>query len=142
MSRSISSVPILVVLLVGVLACGESAGPNSTNGVVGSYVATTFTLDQGGPLIDLLSAGSSLTLTLTSAGSTTGTLFVPASVAGGADFLADMSGTYQVVGEYGHLSAECGHICPRCNVVDRWDHTDHHIHVGRDDLSCLDKTMT
>lgn len=98
MSRSISSVPILVVLLVGVLACGESAGPNSTNGVVGSYVATTFTLDQGGPLIDLLSAGSSLTLTLTSAGSTTGTLFVPASVAGGADFLADMSGTYQVVG--------------------------------------------
>ncbi len=98
MTRSLHGPAILLVCLTVMVACGDSTDPDPTNGIVGSYVATTFTLDQGGPLIDLLSAGSSLTLTLTGGGTTTGTLFVPASVAGGTDFQADMAGAYQVVG--------------------------------------------
>jgi hypothetical protein len=62
--------------------------------VAGQYTATTFTVVESGNTIDVLAAGGSLTITLTTSGTTTGQLIVPASVTGGSPLVASMDGTY------------------------------------------------
>ena len=74
------------------VGCSDPVTPES---LAGTYVATTFAL-SGGATEDVLAAGGSLNITFKADGTTTGSLFVPASTfdSGGTDLTADMAGTF------------------------------------------------
>ena len=80
-----------ISLLVG---CSDPVTPET---VAGTYVATTFTL-SGAVTEDVLEAGGSLTITFDAGGTTSGSLFLPAtsSASEGVDFTADMAGTFDL----------------------------------------------
>ena len=76
------------------IASGCADDPNvPPAGVPGSYHATTFTLASGGPAVNLLAVGASMTMTLTPDHATTGRLVVPAAVAGGTAVDESLTGT-------------------------------------------------
>lgn len=86
---------------VSLLACGGDDGPvgPTVAEVAGTYTATTFTGTQGGTTTDLLAAGASVTATLAPDGTSTGRLFVPATVSGGLGTVdEDLGGTWQLNG--------------------------------------------
>lgn len=87
-------IPSGLVLLLG-LACAteDLLGPSD---VAGTYNATTFDLVHNADTTDVLAAGGSLLITLMSNGSTSGHLTVPASLAGGTEFNADLPGTFTI----------------------------------------------
>ena len=89
---------LVVSLLAATLSgCGGSTAPNPI--IEGPYTATTFrVVPQGQALIDVLAAGGSLSITIAPNGTTTGTLNVPASAAGGTAFTASMAGTAVLTG--------------------------------------------
>lgn len=89
---------LAIVLTVIVLATGcGSTGPASQ--LTGSYTATVFRVTPTGQgQIDVLAAGGSLMIVIAESGVTTGTLSLPASVAGGSTFTASMSGTATLTG--------------------------------------------
>ena len=68
-------------LLLAVTACGSSS--TDANPLAGSYVATTFQVTPTGEsMIDVLAYGGTLGITIANDNRTSGTLFVPASLAG------------------------------------------------------------
>ena len=79
-----------------VFSCSDSIEPNES--IVVSYIATIFTL-SGATTGDVLAAGGNLAIVLGEDFTTTGSLFVPASLAEGGDFRADMVGTYTHTGD-------------------------------------------
>jgi hypothetical protein len=79
-------------------ACGDSFSPTLET-VAGTYTATTFTTTANGTTTDQLAAGGSLVLTLAAGGTTSGQLVVPAVGDAGADFIADMAGTWVLTGD-------------------------------------------
>lgn len=79
-------------MLASIGACSDSSTAPTT--VAGDYTATTFTLVQSGSTTDVLAAGGSLAITLTSAGTTSGRLLIPASLNDGVVFDESMEGTY------------------------------------------------
>jgi hypothetical protein len=77
-------------LLLAVTACGSSTDANP---LAGTYVATTFQVTPTGEtMIDVLAYGGTLGITIANDNSTSGTLFVPASLAGTA-ISESMAGT-------------------------------------------------
>ena len=93
LSRS-SSLLFAAAILAVAGACAED--PNvPVPGVPGSYHATTFTLSSGGPAINLLALGASLTMTLGADHTTTGRLVVPATVTGGEKIDDSLAGTWR-----------------------------------------------
>ncbi len=73
-------------------ACSPPAEP-----VPGTYHATRLRFTPTGQAtIDALAGGASLTITLTAAGTTSGTFIVPASLNNGSQATFDLTGTYQV----------------------------------------------
>lgn len=80
-------------ILAGAGACSDSTEPVS---LTGEYTATKFTSTLQGTTVDILGGGASISITLTNSGTTTGRLFVPASLTGSSDFTASMDGTYTV----------------------------------------------
>jgi len=66
--------------------------------VSGAYHATTFTARQAGATTDFLTAGGSITLTLTVSGTTSGRVFVPGGGDTGGDFDEDLAGTWTLQG--------------------------------------------
>lgn len=89
----------LIALAVGLTlaGCSDEDGTDISD-VAGSYEATTFvvTPDGEGP-IDVLAAGGFINITINSNGTTTGDMFLPASVAG-TDQAFSMDGTASIVG--------------------------------------------
>ena len=86
-----------VMLASGFIACGSDS-PTQSSPVAGSYVATVFRVTPAGqPLIDVLAQGGTLSITIASDNSTTGTLSLPASVAG-SPLSVSMAGTAVVSG--------------------------------------------
>ncbi len=89
----------LIALAVGLTlaGCSDDDGTDISD-VAGSYEATTFvvTPDGEGP-IDVLAAGGFINITINSNGTTTGDMFLPASVAG-TDQAFSMDGTASIVG--------------------------------------------
>ncbi len=87
-----------IILAAGLLAttsgCDEDDDPLGPEDVAGSYTATTFTAAT----TDVLAAGGSIAVTLHANGTTTGQLFVPASVTGGAALTVDLAGTFALIG--------------------------------------------
>jgi len=88
---------VIGTLLVGSIpllsACSDTLTPES---LAGTYVATTFTL-AGTVSGDVLAEGGRLTITFHADGTTTGTLFVPASLNDGQDFNVSMTGTFTIM---------------------------------------------
>lgn len=89
--------------LAALAACSGEAGPGGVaspgSSAAGGYTATAFTLNQGGPEEDLLAQGSAITLNLLTDGTTTGHMFVPGALTGGADFDEDLDGTWAQTGD-------------------------------------------
>ena len=79
-------------------ACGsDSSGPSLT--LAGNYSATIFRVTPPGQAsIDVLAAGGTLNIDITSAGATTGNISIPASVTGAGSFSATMIGTATLSG--------------------------------------------
>ena len=77
-----------------VAACADD--PNvPPSGVPGQYRATTFSSSAGGPTVDLLTLGASLTMTLDPDHTTTGRLVVPAAVSGGNGVDESLAGSWR-----------------------------------------------
>ncbi len=74
--RGVISRAFAVIGLSLAFGCGDS--PVTPEQLVGTYEATTFAL-SGDVTEDVLAAGGSLTITFNAGGSTSGSLFVPAS---------------------------------------------------------------
>ena len=82
--------PLAASLLVVAVGCGGSTQPNT---IVGSYVATTFTVVAPGiPEENVLAMGGSLTIAIAPDNSATGLLFVPASANAGTAITSSMAG--------------------------------------------------
>ena len=72
--------------------CGSDS-PNQPSSIAGVYTATVFRVTPTGqPTIDVLAQGGSLSITIASDNTASGTLSLPASVAG-TPFNASMTGT-------------------------------------------------
>lgn len=97
----VRSFAIAALLLATTTACGDDDPAAPTGSIAGTYVATSFRVDGD----DLLGSGATLSLTLTSAGTVSGRLFVPEGEDGGA-LEADMVGTYELDGSTVRISQE------------------------------------
>lgn len=82
----------LALLSTPLLLSGCDATTNP-EGVAGHYVASRFVLTADGESIDVLDAGGSLEMTLTTAGTVVGELTVPAELAEGETSF-DLAGSY------------------------------------------------
>jgi hypothetical protein len=90
---------LLLLALSSLAACGDSTSPNEA--VAGTYNATTIIFTPaGGAPVDVLALGGSLHVDLTSEGTTTGTLVIPAAFTedGVDDDVIDLAGTYTRTG--------------------------------------------
>jgi hypothetical protein len=86
------------VALVAIVGCG-SGDSTSPETLAGSYTATTFLVTPDGQApVNVLSQGGSLTLTLASDKSVTGTLHLPASATGAEPLTVTMNGTVTMSG--------------------------------------------
>ena len=89
--------------MLGTLALFGSCGSENVMGatmseVAGLYTATTFEREVGEGTVDQLALGASITLNLSSDGTTAGLLFVPAASDSLEDFVADLAGTWSLDG--------------------------------------------
>ncbi len=84
-----------VVLFSG--GCGDNTDPSDL--LAGTYVATVFSVTPTGQAaINVLAAGGSLTIIIAANNTTSGDLFIPASINGGTAFNASMVGTATLTG--------------------------------------------
>lgn len=75
------------------VACGSDS-PTQTETLAGTYTATTFRVTPSGQaMVDVLAQNGALSITIAPDNSTTGSLLVPSTVAGGTALLASMLGT-------------------------------------------------
>jgi hypothetical protein len=76
-----ASAALACAFALSVAACGDN-GPNvlTPQSVAGTYVATTLLATTGGTTTNMLASGASVTLILGVDGTTSGRLFVPASI--------------------------------------------------------------
>lgn len=96
--------PIAACALLVLAACGDGGshmtgisggGGSFPEAVDGTYSATSLSLAQAGDTTDLLAEGVTITLTLTPAGATTGSMTVPASYSeSGEEEILSLLGTY------------------------------------------------
>ena len=85
------------VALVGALGCSSSTA--TSDSVAGTYHATRLRFTEPGQAtVDALAGGATITIVLTSAGTTSGTFFVPAALNAGVQLSLDLTGTYQRAG--------------------------------------------
>ena len=79
-------------------SCGDNDGFSPTvDNVSGSYSASAFTVTGSSGIVDLLAAGASVQVTLTSDGATTGRLLLPGADLSG-DHDEDLAGTWTLTG--------------------------------------------
>jgi hypothetical protein len=85
-------------LAIGLTACGDDSFSPTVETVTGTYTASTFTLTTTSSTTNLLVGGSTVSVTLAADGTTTGRLFIPGGAENGADFDADLTGTWTLTG--------------------------------------------
>jgi len=89
--RASFAIPVVVALA---MSCGSS--PVEPQDLAGTYVATSLTF-SGAQTGDFLAEGGSIRITLAAAGTTTGTMVVPASLSeSGSQETLDLTGTFTV----------------------------------------------
>ena len=88
-----ASAALMCAAALTIAACGDS-GPTiqSQQSVAGTYVATTLLTTTSGVTTNLLNAGATITLVLNADGTTSGRLFVPASISTAID--QQLTGTW------------------------------------------------
>jgi hypothetical protein len=99
--------PRILSAFFALALAGCDDDPTAPAAPTGAYEATNWTGTSGGTTTDILAAGGSFTITLTSQGTTTGHLFIPASVTGEGDFNSDLTGTWTQSGsvvEFSHTA--------------------------------------
>jgi len=84
----------VIGLSLAVAACGSDPVSLTTTDVAGTYLSTRFEADG----VDILSAGGSLVLVLAIDGMVSGSMVIPAEIAG-EPLDVDMAGTYTVDGD-------------------------------------------
>jgi len=89
---------LAVAIAVAVIGCDHSFAP--TPGTVpGIYAARTFTTtDSTGTTTDWIVAGGSLNLILAQGGAAGGQLLLPGMGPAGSDFIASVTGTWELIG--------------------------------------------
>ncbi|HEU5220346.1 MAG TPA: hypothetical protein VFU23_16920 [Gemmatimonadales bacterium] len=88
----LSKFAVVMLVAASTTACGGTTGPSVA--LEGNFVASIFRVTPSGQAtLDILAAGGSLTINITGGAQTTGTLFVPGTVTGGAPLTATMAGT-------------------------------------------------
>ncbi|HJQ12652.1 MAG TPA: hypothetical protein VJ840_16585 [Gemmatimonadaceae bacterium] len=92
MQQGISRISALL-FVAALIACGGSDNGTQPLALAGAYTATEFVTTNSSGQTNQLTAGSTLTITLNSNGSTTGHLHIAAS-GGDPAFDADMAGTW------------------------------------------------
>lgn len=76
------------------VVAGCKSDSTSPPPIAGTYTATTLSVTPSGQSsIDVLAQGGTLSITIAADNSTTGTLYLPSSVTGGAPMTASMAGT-------------------------------------------------
>lgn len=91
---------VLSLAVLTLAACGDDAVAPTVDEVTGSYVLTDLVVSQGGASNDLMAEGVTGNITLLADSTTTGSLFIPASVnIDGVDINADLTGTWQLRGD-------------------------------------------
>jgi hypothetical protein len=105
-NRLRSSLPLLI--LSSLAACNDSTSPNAA--LAGDYQATTFVLTrQGGPPVDVLTAGGSMIASLTQDGTVGANLYIPQSLIDDPqDFEVILYGTYSRFGDRVHFQHDQG----------------------------------
>ena len=88
---------LAAVAALGSCKVGEPFAPTVEN-MAGNYTAGRLVTADAVGVVDWLKAGASLTLNLSSNGTTSGRLFMPGAASGGGDLDADMTGTWLLVG--------------------------------------------
>lgn len=91
--RALSRAALATVVALAAAGCDKD-DPVSPANAAGTYHATTFRAIEGSTTTNVLAAGGSISLVLTPQGTTTGHLFVPASVTGDVDIDEDLAGTW------------------------------------------------
>jgi hypothetical protein len=88
-----ASAALACAFALTIAACGDN-GPKvlTPQAVAGTYVATTLLATTGGSTTNMLASGASVTLILGADGTTSGRLFVPASITPQVD--APLTGTW------------------------------------------------
>lgn len=93
-------VPLVLVLTTLIIGCGDDPYAPTIDEVIGSYVLTDLVVTQGTATNDLIAEGVTADITLLTDGTTTGTLFIPASVnIDGVDLNDDLAGTWSLRGD-------------------------------------------
>lgn len=87
---------LVAVAALGSCKVGDPFAPTVEN-MAGNYTAGRLVTADAAGFVDWIKAGASLTLTLSSDGTTSGRLFMPGGAPGG-DLDADMAGTWLLVG--------------------------------------------
>ncbi len=82
-----------VITVAALVACSDAFKPTIDN-VAGDYSVQTLTTTDTSGTTDWVTAGATWTMSLAANGTTTGHLFIPGAGPGGADFNADMAGTW------------------------------------------------
>lgn len=86
----------IAAVLLAVAACGDKDLTAPTVGeVAGTYTATTFTATSGATTTDYLNQGGSITVTLASNATTSGSMVIP-TTALGAGATYDLAGTWRL----------------------------------------------
>jgi hypothetical protein len=89
--RSVRAVLTVAYLAI---ACSSTDTVGTSNLLAGTYVASVFVVTPTGQsAVDVLAAGGSLSITIKTSGTTSGSLNIPSSVTGGAPLTASMAGT-------------------------------------------------
>ena len=92
--------PLLSILTVLLAGCGDDVAAPTVDEVVGSYVLTELTTTQGTTTRDLIAEGVTANITLLADSTTTGSLFIPASVnIDGEDIETDLAGSWELDGD-------------------------------------------
>lgn len=88
---------LVAVAALGSCKVGDPFAPTVEN-MAGNYTAGRLVTADAAGFVDWIKAGASLTLTLSSNGTTSGRLFMPGGASGGGDLDEDMAGNWLLVG--------------------------------------------
>lgn len=90
---------LYAILLIGIFAFNGCDSTEDDVGVAGNYEASQFTVQIEGEIVDVLTAGGFIEMTLRDSGGVSGRLFIPESLAAGEENDFPLDGTYTISGD-------------------------------------------
>lgn len=99
MKRTRTFVSLIILFAALVTGCDDDVTGPSMAEVAGMYSASTFLLNAPEGQVDMIADGTTLDLTLSPDGTTSGTLFIPEGEEDGSDLTADLEGEWALDGD-------------------------------------------